>query len=112
MSSRNDPSPSPEEPPEELQDFDEDADELWSLFAMKVKIYDEDWTSVLKEDMDAILIFVCASVFCSAGVDVNPIPGWFILCYSHRVRRPKDSGFKSGPCGPVSLLPESNSLYA
>ena len=69
MSSRNDPSPSPEEPPEELQDFDEDADELWSLFAMKVKIYDEDWTSVLKEDMDAILIFVCASLFCSASTD-------------------------------------------
>ena len=63
--------------------------------------------------MDGILIFVRASFFCWASVDVNfiPISGWFILCRSYRVRRPKDSGFESEPCRRVSLLSESNSLY-
>jgi hypothetical protein len=71
MSNPNDPSPSPEQPPElqQRQDFDVDADDLWSLFGKEAKSFDGDWTNVLKEDMDAILIFVCASLFCSASVD-------------------------------------------
>jgi hypothetical protein len=112
MSDRNDPSPSPEEPPEQRQNFDEDANDLWSLYGKEAKSHDEEWIKVLKEDMDAILIFVCASFFCSASVDVNLIPGWFILCCSHRVRRPKDPGFESKPRRPVSILPESNCSYA
>ena len=114
MSDRNDPSPSPEESPEQREDFDEDADGLWSLYGKEAKSHDEEWIKVLKEDMDAILIFVRASFFCSASVDVNLIliPGWFILCCSHRVRRHKDSGFESEPCRRVSLLSESNSVYS
>ena len=71
ISNRNDPSPSPEQSPEQLQDrdFGKDADELWSLFGKEVKKYDESWTNALKEDVDAILIFVCVSLFCSASVD-------------------------------------------
>jgi Family of unknown function (DUF6535) len=112
MSDRDDLSPSPEEPPKQRQDFDEDANDLWSLYGKEAKSHDEEWIKVLKEDMDAILIFVRASFLCSASVDVHLIPGWFILCCPHRVRRPKDPGFESGPCRPVSLLPESNSPYA
>jgi hypothetical protein len=112
MSDRNDPSPPPEEPPEQRQNFDEDANDLWSLYGKEAKSHDKEWIKVLKEDMDAILIFVCASFFCSTSVDVNLILGWFILCCSHRVRRPKDSGFESKPRRPVSILPEPNSSFA
>lgn len=110
----NDPSQTPKSSNGTAQDFDEGSDDLWSLYGKEAKSHDEEWIKVLKEDMDAILIFVRASFFCSAGVDVNsiPIPGWFILCCSHRVRRPKDSGFESEPCRRVSLLSESNSLYS
>jgi hypothetical protein len=114
---RNDSSPPPKEPPKQRQDFDEDANDLWSLYGKEAKSHDEEWIKVLKEDMDAILIFVCASFFCLASVEslmsmINLIPGRFILCCSHSVRRPKDPGFESEPCGPVSLLPESNCSYA
>src|SRR6266567_3050573 len=111
MSDRNDSSPSPEELPKQRQDFDEDANDLWSLYGKEAKSHDEEWVKALKEDIDTALIFVCAYFFHSASVDVNLIPGWFTLCCSHRVCHPKDSEFESGPRRPVSLLPESNSSY-
>ncbi|KAI0276111.1 hypothetical protein BGY98DRAFT_1098384 [Russula aff. rugulosa BPL654] len=39
------------------QDFDDRADNLWSLYGKEAKGYDEEWTKVLKEDVDAMLIF-------------------------------------------------------
>ena len=93
------------------RDFDEDANDLWTLYGKQAEGHDEGWIKVLKEDMDSVLIFVCSSFFCSASVDVNLIPGWFILGCSHCVRHPQDSGFESELRRPVSLLPESNSLY-
>ena len=110
----NHPGQTPKSSNGTAQDFDEGSDDLWSLYGKEAKSHDEEWIKVLKEDMDAILIFVRASFFCLASVDVNfiPIPGWFILCCSHSVRRPKDSGFESEPCRRVSLLSESNSLYS
>ena len=108
MTNRNDSNLSPEESHEQLQGFDDGADDLWAVYGMEVKGYDEEWIKVLKEDMDAILIFVCASFFCSARVDVTLIPGWLILCRSRRIRDPKDSEFEGEPRGPVGLLPEPN----
>ena len=58
MSDRNDPSPS--RAPEERQDFDEDAGDLWSLYGKEAKSHDEAWAETLKGDMDGVLIFVCA----------------------------------------------------
>ncbi len=63
MNNRNDPNPSPEEPPEQHQDFDENANGLWSLYGKEAKVYDEDWIESLKDGMDGVLIFVCAC-FC------------------------------------------------
>ena len=60
MNNRDDPDPSPEEHPE---DFDEDADNLWTLYGKEAKRHDETWTEILKGDMDGILIFVCAMRF-------------------------------------------------
>ena len=48
------------------QDFDDSADELWSLYGKEAKNHDEEWIKVLKEDMDVIFIFVCASLSCLA----------------------------------------------
>ena len=105
----NDSGRNPRQTPDKPADFDEDANDLWSLYGKEAKSHDEEWIKVLKEDMDSVLIFVCAYFFSSVSVGFNPIPGWFILCRSHRVRRPKDPRLESEPRGPVSLSPESNS---
>ena len=95
-------------PHERVEDFDDSANDLWSLFGKQAKSHDEAWAKALKEDMDGVLIFVCACFSYLARVDASLIPGWFILCCSHRVRRTKDSGFECEPRRPVGLLPESN----
>ena len=105
---RNDSYRSLEEPHEQAQDFGESANDLWSLFGKQARNHDEAWAKALKEDMGGVLIFVCAYFPCSARVDATPVPGRFILCCSHRVRRAKDPGFESELRRSVSLLPESN----
>src|SRR5712692_1211461 len=85
INNRSDPSQTHKPSNEPAQDFDDSADELWSLYGKEAKSHDEEWVKVLKEDMDVILIFVCASLSCLARVDVIPIPGWIILWCSHRV---------------------------
>jgi hypothetical protein len=72
MSDRNDPSPPPEEPPEQRQNFDEDANDLWSLYGKEAKSYDEARIETLKGDMDGVLIFVCAMYF-SALPGLTPL---------------------------------------
>jgi hypothetical protein len=75
MSNRNDPSPSPEEHPEgseQRQDFDEDANDLWSLYGKEAKSHDEARIETLKGDMDGVLIFVCAMCF-SALPGLTPL---------------------------------------
>ena len=61
----------------------------------------------LKDDIDGVLIYVCACFSWSAKADVTFVLGWFILCYSHRIRRAEDSGFKNKPRRPIGLLSES-----
>jgi hypothetical protein len=65
----NDSSRAPKPAPKPAQDFDEGSDDLWSLYGKEAKSHDEEWIKVLKEDMDAILIFVRAYLFCSASAD-------------------------------------------
>ena len=89
-------------------DFDDSANDLWSLYGKEAKSHDEARIKTLKDDMDGILIYVCVCLLWSAWVDVTLVPGWFTIWCSHRVRRAKDSGFESRPCSPVGLLPESN----
>ncbi|KAI0276093.1 hypothetical protein BGY98DRAFT_736242 [Russula aff. rugulosa BPL654] len=48
-------TPKPSDNP--AQDFDEDANDLWSLYGKEAKSHDEEWIKDLKDDMDAILIF-------------------------------------------------------
>ena len=72
MSNRNDPSPPPEETPEQRQDFDEDANDLWSLYGKEAKSYDGARIETLKGDMDGVLIFVCAMCF-SAFSGLTPL---------------------------------------
>jgi hypothetical protein len=113
MSDRNGPSPLPGETPEQRQDFDEDANDLWSLYGKEAKSHDGALIETLRGDMDGVLIFVGAMYFSALpGIDAALISGRFILRCSHRVRRPKDSGFESELRRAVGLLPESNSLYA
>jgi hypothetical protein len=95
-------------PEESHKDFDDSANDLWSLYGKEAKSHDEARINTLKDDMDGVLIFVCAGCFFgSTRVDVTLNPGWLILWGSHSVRRSKDSGFESKPCRPVGLLPES-----
>ena len=54
---QNGPSPSPKE----RQDFDDSANDLWSLYGKEAKSHDEARIKTLKDDMDSVLIFVCAS---------------------------------------------------
>ena len=94
-------------PPEERQDFDDSAYGLWSLYGKEAESHDKARIETLKDDMDGVLIFVCARFFWSTGVDVTPTPGWLVLWCSHRIRRATDSEFESKSCRPVGLLPES-----
>lgn len=63
MSNRNDPSSLPEEPPEQHQDFDEYANDLWVPYGKEAKSHDEVQIETLKGDVDGVLIFVCAMYF-------------------------------------------------
>lgn len=59
MSNRNGTSLSPEEPPDQQhQDFDDGANDLWSLYGKEAQIYDESRINSLKSDMEGVLIFV------------------------------------------------------
>ena len=41
-------------------DFDDSANDLWSLYGKEAKSQDEAKIKALKDDMDGILIYVCA----------------------------------------------------
>lgn len=58
---RNDPS----RPNGQHRDFDDGANDLWTLYEKEVKRDDEALIKPLKKDMDAVLIFVCA---CFSGL--------------------------------------------
>jgi len=45
---------------EHHKDFDNSANSLWSLYTKEVKSLDEVRIQSLKDDMDGILLFVCA----------------------------------------------------
>ena len=96
----------PEESHKQRQDLDDSANDLWSLYGKEAKSHDEIRMNTLKDDMDGVLIFVCAGFFWSTRVDITINPGRLIRWCSHRVRRSKDSGFESKPGGPVGLLRE------
>jgi hypothetical protein len=112
MNNRNDSSQSPEASHEQHQDFDDNANDLWSLYGKKVKSHDEAQVKGLKDDMDGVLIFVCACFFWPTRSDVNLIPGWLIIWCPHCVRRAKDSRFESQSRRPVGLLSESSDPHA
>ena len=57
MNNRNE-SQSPEESHKQRQDFDDGANDLWSLYGKEAQIYDESRIKTLKSDMGGILIFV------------------------------------------------------
>ena len=61
MNNRNDPSDpsqSSEESHKLRQDFDDGANDLWSLYGKEAQIYDESRIKTLKGDMGGVLIFV------------------------------------------------------
>jgi hypothetical protein len=45
---------------EESKDFDDNADELWSLYGKVAQRHDEARIKTLKDDMDGIPLYVCA----------------------------------------------------
>ena len=47
------------------QDFDDGANDLWSLYGKEAQIYDEPRIKTLKDDVGSVLIFVC--VFFPSG---------------------------------------------
>ena len=57
-------------------DFDNGADDLWSLYGKEALVYDESWIKTLKGDMGSVLIFV--RVYFPSGqpkFDINPGSG-------------------------------------
>jgi hypothetical protein len=104
---RNESTRFPEESYRQHQDFDDSANDLWSLYGKEAKSHDEARIDTLKDDMDGVLIFVCAEFPCQPGLTSPINSGRLILWCSHRVRGSKDSGFESKPRRPVGLLPES-----
>ena len=62
------PSDSPEDPSEELRDFDDSANALWNLYRKEAKSHDEARMQTLRDDMDGLLIFVCIGYW--------PMIGW------------------------------------
>jgi hypothetical protein len=56
----DDPSPFSEGLHEKRNDFDDGANALWSLYGKEAKGYDEAWVQKLKDDMDGVLLYVCA----------------------------------------------------
>jgi hypothetical protein len=72
MGDRNGPSPLPEGTPKQRPDFDEDANDLWSLYGKEAKSHDGARIETLKGDMDGVLIFVCAMYF-SALPGLTPL---------------------------------------
>ena len=107
MSNQNDPNRSFEESYDQRQDFDDGANDLWTVYGKEAKSHDQIRINVLKDDMEGILLFVCACFCWFARVDVTLALGWFILCCSRRVHRAKDEEFECDPRKPVGLLPES-----
>ena len=49
-----------EESHEQHRDFDDSANDLWSLYGKKAKSHDQARITKLKEDMDGVLVYVCA----------------------------------------------------
>ena len=58
MSNRDDPSQSPEESHEQAQDFDNGANDLWSLYIKEAQNCDESRIKSLQDDMGSVLVFV------------------------------------------------------
>ena len=59
MNDQKDPSRSHEESHEQrLQDFDDSANDLWSLYEKEAKSHDQTRIKTLKDDLDSVLIFV------------------------------------------------------
>ena len=55
-------------------DFDDSANALWSLYEKEAKGHDEATIQTLKDDMDAVLIFVRAHTY-STGVSIALMDG-------------------------------------
>jgi hypothetical protein len=66
MNHRNYPNRSLEDSGSREQDFDDGADDLWSINGKEAKSRDEARMRALKDDMDGVLIYVCACLLWSA----------------------------------------------
>ena len=66
MNYRNYPNRSLEDSGSREQDFDDGADDLWSINGKEAKSRDEARMRALKDDMDGVLIYVCACLLWSA----------------------------------------------
>lgn len=69
MNNRNDSSQSSHK---QRQDFDDGANDIWSLYGKEAQIYDESRIKTLKGDMGGVLIFVRVC-FPSSHLEFNTI---------------------------------------
>ena len=53
------------------QDFDDSANDLWSLYGKEAESHDQARIKTLKDDMDGILTYVRVCLLWSAWVDVT-----------------------------------------
>ena len=67
VNNQTDPSIFPEESHEQRRDFNDSANNLWFLYGKKAKNHDQARIETLKDDMDGILIFVCACFLCHSN---------------------------------------------
>jgi hypothetical protein len=84
MNYRNNPNQSLEDSESHDQDFDDSANELWSLYGKEAKSQDEARIKTLKDDMDGVLIYVCICLLWLAWVDVTGSRLVYYLVFSPR----------------------------
>ena len=71
MINRNEPEPNRSSEESYGRDFDDGANDLWSLYEKEAKKDDEALLKPSKDDMDGVLIFVCKCLFWSTRADVT-----------------------------------------
>lgn len=71
-----------------IGDFNNSANDLWTLFGTKVKSHDDAQIKIVKDKMDTALVFVRSNsvcAYCKLVPLISSLTGWFIFRCPHRV---------------------------
>jgi hypothetical protein len=89
-----------------VEDFDDSANALWTLYVKEAKSHDEATVGTIKDDMDGVLIFVRSHtlLYCELIV-LTGTSGWLVLCCPHRVYHRSFSEHTTESRTTVGVLP-------